>query len=564
MQYATALLLTVLGLAASMSANPRRHNAKLGAVASECAVCSRIGTDILTAAGGNAADAIVATQLCVGVIAMYHSGVGGGGFATVRSEDGKYEFVDFRETAPAAAFQDMYKAQTNLSLYGGLASAVPGELRGLEYIHKKYGSIPWKKLVQPSIKLARFGFPVTSDLVSYMGSSTFMVTDPTWAIDFAPNGTRLGLGDTMTRKRYADMLETVAKEGPNAFYYGAQAAATIQALQADQGTMSVADLANYTVVSRSVAHITYRGFKINTGVAPSGGSVVSSIMKIIEGYDMSSPSKINESTHYLNEAMRFAYGQRTQLGDPAFFANLTAYQEGMYSDETAALVRSMIMPNATLDVAAYNPDGYQILSDDGTSATVSADNSGLTIAMTSTINTIFGSRLMVPETGVIMNNEMNDFSIPNTTNAFGYIPTEANFIRPFKRPLSSIAPTIVEYPTGEVYICHASAGGSRIITEVAQHLWHTLDQNMTSAQALAQPRMHDQLSPNVASFEYGSDRSGLAGYSNQTTAYIASTGAAINFVAVGGSTAQGLRILPNGTFEAAGEPRQLDSAGYAV
>ncbi|KAL2063240.1 hypothetical protein VTL71DRAFT_5045 [Oculimacula yallundae] len=555
------------GLAAHIvSAHPKNDDAKLGAVASESAVCSKIGTDILKC-GGNAADAIVATQFCVGVIGMYHSGLGGGGFATIRSENGTYEFVDFREMAPAAAFETMYSpplSNANYSLYGGLASGVPGEVRGLEYIHNKYGCLPWKKVIMPSVSVARYGFPVTEDLVRYMGSSTFMVTDTTWAVDFAPNGTRLGLGDTMTRKRYADALETIANDGPDAYYHGWIANTTVKALQASNGTMTISDLANYTTKIRPITNITYRGFRINTGSAPSSGAVVSSAMKIIEGYDMSTPSNLNNSVHYLDEAMRFAYGQRTQLGDPAFLSNITTYQKGMYSEATAAEVRSLIQPDRTLNVSAYNPSGYQILTDDGTSATVASDKSGLTIAMTSTINTIFGSRLMVPETGIIMNNEMNDFSIPNTTNAFGYIPSAANFIAPFKRPLSSISPTIVERADGSVYISHASAGGSRIITEIIQHLWHTLDHNLTSAQALAQPRMHDQLSPNTVSFEYGSDVQGIVGYYNQTTAYIASLGSSISFIATGSTTAQALRILSNGTFEAAGEPRQLNSAGYAV
>ncbi|KAG4443258.1 hypothetical protein IFR05_001301 [Cadophora sp. M221] len=557
----------LVGLAAQLvSAHPKNTDAKLGAVASESAVCSKIGTDILKS-GGNAADAIVATQFCVGVIGMYHSGLGGGGFATVRSKKGQYEFVDFREIAPAAAFETMYSpplSNSTYSLYGGLASGVPGEVRGLEYIHKKYGSLPWKKVIMPSVKVARYGFPVTEDLVRYMGSSTFMVTDKTWAIDFAPNGTRLGLGDTMTRKRYADALECIANEGPDAYYNGWIAASTIKALQASNGTMALSDLANYTAQIRPTSNITYRGFKINTGSAPSSGAVVSSVMKIIEGYDMSTPSNLNLSVHYLDEAMRFAYGQRTLLGDPAFLSNITTYQRAMYSDATAATVRSLIQPDRTLNVTAYNPSGYEILTDDGTSASVASDKSGLTIALTSTINTIFGSRLMIPETGIIMNNEMNDFSIPNTTNAFGFIPSEANFIRPFKRPLSSISPTIVERADGSVYISHASAGGSRIITEIIQHLWHTLDQNMTSAQALAEPRMHDQLSPNTVSFEYASEFQGIKGYNNETTAFMASLGASVSFVAPGSTTAQALRILKNGTFEAAGEPRQLNSAGYAV
>lgn len=526
---------------------------------------------------------IVATQFCVGVIGMYHSGLGGGGFATVRSQNGTYEFVDFRECAPAAAFEKMYSpplSNANYSLYGGLASGVPGELRGLEYIHNKYGCLPWKDVVSPAVKVAREGFHVTADLIRYIGTSTFMYDDETWAIDFAPNGTKLGLGDIMTRKRYANTLEDIAQRGPDAYYRGSIANATITALQKSNGTMSLADLKNYTVKIRPNTNITYRGFKIHGGSAPSSGAVVASVMKIIEGYDMSSPSQLNQSVHYLDEGMRFAYGQRTLLGDPTFLPNLTVYQHGMYSDATAAEIRTLIEPDHTLNISSYDPSGYDILTDAGTSATVAADHTGLTVAMTSTINTIFGSRLMVPETGVIMNNEMNgktvlssfrypaystlDFSIPNTTNAFGFIPSQANFIRPFKRPLSSISPTIVENPDGSVYISHASAGGSRIITEVIQHLWHTLDQKMTSSQSLAQPRMHDQLSPNTVSFEYGSAFQGIQGYSNETTAYIASLGSSISFIAPGSTTAQALRILPNGTFEAAGEPRQLNSAGYAI
>ncbi|EHK96290.1 putative Gamma-glutamyltranspeptidase 1 [Glarea lozoyensis 74030] len=527
--------LSVVGLAV---AHPKSHNsteAKRGAVASEAAVCSQIGIDILKA-GGNAADSLVATQLCVGVVAMYHSGIGGGGFMTVRSSNGSYEFIDFRERAPAASFELMYSpplSNVNLSLYGGLASGVPGELRGLEYLHKKYGCLPWKKLVMPSVKLARYGFRVTEDLVRYMGGASFLSQDSTWAIDFAPNGTLVRLNDTMTRKRYANTLEEIAEHGPDAFYTGAIANATIVALQKSNGTMTLADLANYTIELRPTSNITYRGYKLHTGSAPSSGAVVLSALKIVEGYDMSTPSALNLSTHYLDEAMRFAYGQRTLLGDATFLPNLTKYQRDMYSEKTAAEIRALIQPavRSPMPSLRTRPDPP--------------------------------AGLMIPELGVIMNNEMNDFSVPNTTNAFGYIPTEANYIKPFKRPLSSISPTIVEYPNGTVFISHASAGGSRIITEIIQHLWHVIDQKMTSAQALRQPRFHDQLSPNTVSFEYAGDAFGVPGYSNETTAYFKEIGANVAFVAVGSTTAQAIRVLENGTFEAAGEPRQLNSAGYA-
>jgi gamma-glutamyltranspeptidase/glutathione hydrolase len=235
----------------------------------------------------------------------------------------------------------------------------------------------------------------------------FLTYDSTWAIDFAPNGTRLGLGDTMTRKRYANTLEAIAERGVDVFYKGAIANATIQALQKANGTMTLTDLANYTVAIRPTSNITYRGYKIFSGSAPSSGAVVLSALKIAEGFDMSTPSELNYSTHYLDEGMRFGYGQRTLLGDPAYFPNLTSYQQRMVSDGTAAALRAKINRTGTLNATAYNPDQYGILQDDGTSATVASDKSGLTIAMTSTVNLLFGSKLLVPETGVIMNNEMN-------------------------------------------------------------------------------------------------------------------------------------------------------------
>lgn len=342
---------------------------------------------------------------------MHHSGIGGGGFALIHSANGTFEFIDFRETAPAASSEDMFTVNPQSSLTGGLASGVPGELRGLEHIHKKYGKLHWKKLVEPSVKLARQGFRVSEDLVRYMASATssydFLTLDSTWAIDFAPNGTRLGLGDTITRKRYANTLESIAQNGVDVFYKGAIANATIQALNKSNGTMTLTDLANYTIAIRPSSNITYRGYKIFSGSSPSSGAVVLSALKIAEGFDLSTPSERNFSTHYLDESIRFAYGQRTLLGDPIYFSNLTTYQERMLSESTAKELRAKIKKYETLDPTEYNPESYSILTDDGTSATVAADRSGLTIAMTSTVNTLFGSKLMIPETGVVMNNEMN-------------------------------------------------------------------------------------------------------------------------------------------------------------
>ncbi|KAG8405091.1 hypothetical protein J3459_022230 [Metarhizium acridum] len=553
------LLLTAAALAPVVNGQTQccSHGGhKLGAVASENSICSRIGTRLLED-GGNAVDALVGTVFCVGVTSMYHSGIGGGGFLLLRSPNGTYEFVDFRETAPAAAFEDMYKGNANASIYGG---GVPGELRGTEYIHKKYGALKWPDVMAPSIKLARFGFHVTEDLVRYMDSTSpnaFLTEDPSWAMDFAPRGCRVRLGETMTRKRYANTLETIANEGADAFYTGAIANATIRALKAANGTMTLEDLGSYTVALREPVQLKYRGYKLTSTNAPSSGVVALSALNILSGYDdFPDPSRSNLSTHLMDEAMKFAYGQRTKLGDPSFVAGLDKYTKDMISSKTGDEVRSKITDQKTFDVPHYDPEGLESLETPGTSHVVAADAQGMSVSMTTTINLLFGSSLMVPETGVIMNNEMNDFSTPGESNAFGYVPSAANFARPGKRPLSFISPIIAETADGKLYFSIGSAGGSRIITANIQNTIHLLDGNMTVPDALKQPRLHDQLVPSRVSFEYT--------YNNRTVAYMKSLGYNATWVAPGQSTAQGLRLLPNGTFEAAGEPRQRNSGGFAV
>jgi gamma-glutamyltranspeptidase/glutathione hydrolase len=487
----------------------------------------------------------------------------------VRAPNGTYEFIDFRETAPAAAFEDMYKNNTQASITGGLASGVPGELRGLQHLHENYGKLPWSTVLQPAVKVSREGWTVNQDLVNYMESATagqnastnFLLNDPEFAIDFAPRGHLLKVNETITRKRYADLLETIAHEGPDAFYEGPLAETLINAIQAKNGTMTLDDLKNYTVAIRKPSTIDYRGYKLTACSAPSGGEVALASLKIMEGYSgVGDPATINLTTHRLDESMRFAYGMRAELGDPLFLDGIDAYQEQMVSAKTAAEVRAKISDTKTFDVSYYDPKGLESLETPGTSHVVSADATGLAITLTTTVNLLFGSQVVVPETGLILNNEMNDFSIPGTTNAFGFIPSPANFIRPGKRPLSSIAPVIVERPnatTGAdaLYIAVGAAGGSRIITATIQNLIHMLDGGLSAPDALASPRIHDQLVPAQVRFEYSFD--------NATTAYFKELGANITW-ATAGSVAAALRRLPNGTFEAAADPRLFYSGGFAV
>ncbi len=422
-------------------------------------------------------------------------------------------------------------------------------------------------MLSPAVKVARYGWPVTEDLVRYMNFATqhgpnFLCDDALWAVDFCPNGTRLGLGDTITRRRYANTIEQIALQGPEVFYSGDMALKTIDALNAatPKGIMTLEDLADYTVAIHKPSQIDYRGYKLTSCSAPSSGGVALAAMKTVEGYkDFFHPSNVNLSTHRLDEAIRFAYAARTELGDPPFTPGMDHYQAAMLLANTAAATRAKISDKHTLNVSAYDPSGLEIHDSHGTSHIVTADASGLAISLTTTINLLFGNQVIVPETGIILNNENNDFSIPGVHNEFGYAPTPANYIRPGKRSLSSITPVIVEYPNGTLYYVIGAAGGSRIITATIQNLVNVLDRNMTAAEALAEPRMHDQLIPNQASFEYPP-----FGFDNETVAYMQGRGHNVTWIFPGVSSAQGIRRLANGTFEAAGEPRQVDSAGFAV
>ncbi|KLU81071.1 gamma-glutamyltransferase [Magnaporthiopsis poae ATCC 64411] len=325
--------------------------------------------------------------------------------------------------------------------------------------------------------------------------------------------------------------------------------------------MTLADLANYTVAIRKPTVIEYRGYKIHSTSAPSGGPVALSTLNILNGYaDFGAPQNVNRSTHQLNEAFRFAYAQRAKLGDPSFVPGMDAYQAGMLSAATAAEVRKKIQADKAFGVDYYNPDRLESLKTPGTSHMAAMDAHGMAVSLTSTINLIFGSRVLVPETGVIMNNQMDDFSQPGRSNAFGYAPSPANFIRPGKRPLSSMSPVIVEVKGKkggmQPYLVVGAAGGSRIITATVQNVINVIDRGKNVAQALAMPRLHDQLIPAVTTFEWA--------YDNSTVAYIKGLGHNVSWVAPVQSAAQAVRLLPNGTFEAAGEPRQYSSGGYAV
>lgn len=338
--------------------------------------------------------------------------------------------------------------------------------------------------------------------------------------------------------------------------------------------MTLDDLKSYRLAIRNAISINYRNYTLYSIGAPSGGPVGLSILKIMEGYDTTLDDL---SIHRLNEAMRFSYGAHAELGDPDFFEDMEEFASHMIDAATAEKIRKKINDRRTQDVDAYDPKGLMIPEHHGTSHIVTADASGMSITLTTTVNIIFGAQIMVPETGrwcllfsfsllqpsclrflgVILNDEMNDFSIPGVHNEFGFVPSPINFIRPYKRPLSSITPIIAEHSSNNsLYITIGAAGGSRIITSTAQSLWHALDHDMDMAASLKAPRLHDQLLPDQTTFEWNFD--------NSTVEEMERRGHKIVRVAANQSAVQGLKLHPNGTFEAAGDPRQRNSAGVVI
>ncbi|KAK7985830.1 hypothetical protein PG988_003452, partial [Apiospora saccharicola] len=486
--------------------------AKRGAVASMDARCSKAGLEILEL-GGNAADA-VRRPICHG--------------------------------------HRSYWCLSHTNMFSG----VPGEVRGLGLLHKKYASQPWSRLLAPAISFARDGFTIQHDLVDHMnrlGDDEDLFTRPAWALDFALNGTRLGLGDVLQRSRYAATLQTISDEGPDAFYLGHIADSTVKAVGAAGGIMTLDDLRDYKPVQRDAWAIDYGEYRIHGCGLPSGGAVALNVLSVLKGYDgVGDDSNVNLTTHRLDEAMRFGYGLRTDLGDPDFDVGLQSYQQIMLSKDTASDIRSRISDDHTQPLSVYNPKGLEVIGTHGTSHLSVADSSDLAISLTSTINLPFGSHLMVPETGIILNNEMNDFSIPRDANMFGEKPSSvANYPQPGKRPLSSMNPILVDFAAnGSFYAALGAQGSERIITSVVQTLWYLLDRKMGLFEALRAPRLHEQLSPNQTSYEWE--------YDNSTVAFMEERGHITAWLQ-DGSSVQAVRRLPNGTFEAAGESRQRDS-----
>ena len=550
-----------------------------GAVSSELDICSNVGVYLLSK-GGSAADAAIGTASCIGAVDLFHSGIGGGGFALVKTQGNDPVVLDYREKAPRAAHRDMFVGlPQNASLYGGLAVAVPGEVRGWEQLHKMYGRLPWSELLEPVITITRHGFKIPTQLYDRLDTAKdILCNTPRLGRVYCPDGRLVQAGEHIRLEALSRAYEQIALYGPNAFYQGDIAKRTVAAVREAGGIMTMDDLRDFRVLIREARSITYRDqYRVWSSPMPSSGSVVLAALKTMEHFadEPYAPEHVLH-THRLIEATKYAYGERGQLGDPAFVPHGPAMEDHMVSDARAAWRRRNIRDAHVQPIDAYDPQHLYMAEDRGTSHFNVIDAQGMSIASTTTINGIWGSGVLT-EDGILLNNDMDDFASPGRSNQFGYAPAEANFIEPGKRPLSSMSPLMVEnLRTGDLELLMGSAGGSRIITANIQLVYAFLSHHGQKRidHFIAQPRWHDQLLPPITMFEYAVPATmipNFVGYNNATVAELAAKGHEPVYYAPGLSNAQAIQCMHrDGRTDgqpwlfAATEIRQREARGAAI
>ncbi|KZV95135.1 gamma-glutamyltranspeptidase [Exidia glandulosa HHB12029] len=421
-------------------------------------------------------------------------GIGGGGFMTVRIPgDGVYS-IDFRETAPDAANKTMFGKDPLSSLFGGLSVGVPGELRGLQEMHNRWGKLPWKTVVTPVAHLAKgwfIGPELARRLVLF---KEFMESDPDWIPTFAPKGTILKQGEWISRANLSRTLYTIAEQGADAFYSGAIAESLVAKIRETGGVMTLEDFANYRVHVDKAMEGSYRGKKIFTTKAPTSGAVLIHILNLLEKYNLPEEGLTPLNLHRVVEALKFGFAARTRLGDPAFIDDHALIRE-IPTKEYAEHIAPNITDDTTHTFEYYKPV-FDVPEDHGTMHLSVVDKDHMAVSVTSTVNLVFGSRVLDTNTGVILNDELDDFSRPGIPNYFGLWPSPYNYPEARKRPLSSTCPTIIENADGSLYAVLGGSGGSRIFPSVAQVIVG-LDVGRTISEAVEGPRAHDQLFPAV-------------------------------------------------------------------
>ena len=525
-KFIVSALLAIVFLVSSAAIQPAvaqqfDHTAtsELSMVATVNPVATDAGVAALDA-GGNAVDAAVAAALTLGVVDGFNSGIGGGCFILIRTAEGEIIAIDGREMAPQAASRDMYlrngKADRNLSQVGALASGVPGALAAYERAVREHGKLKFSKLLAQAAGIAENGFVVSSAYEKALRETAHLLKDDPGASDvlLKPSTERNGdrqiyvEGDVLKQVDLARTYRQIAKEGLDWFYQGEFARRTGQWMKANQGILTAKDFANYKTVIRKPIRTTYRGYEIVGFPPPSSGGVhVAQILNILESFDLkelhaSDPAKLR---HVVAEAMKLAFADRAYwLGD----SDYVKVPRGLIDKKYAAELAKRIDLDKVTAVTSHGtpPGSERDFFGKHTTHVTAADKAGNWVAITTTVNTTFGSTVIVPGLGVLMNNQMDDFSIsPGTPNAFGLVGGQNNAIAPGKRPLSSMSPTIV-LKDGKPVMTVGAAGGPIIITQAVWAIINHLDLGMNIGDAIARPRIHHQWSPDQLLVEKSLDQ----------------------------------------------------------
>lgn len=476
-----------------------------GLVVSDSPIASRIGADVL-ADGGNAVDAAVATAFAMAVTWPEAGNLGGGGFMLVAPADADVRFIDYRETAPAASTIDMYTPGENR--HRARHAGVPGTVAGLALAHEQMGTQPWRDLVRPAVELARDGFEVDAALAESLNDVLLdeeTRTSPELAelrrVYGKPGGGAWSAGDVLTLPDLAETLETIANEGPAGFYEGAVAESLAAFMAESNGLITAEDLANYEAKEREPIRFAFRGHDVYGAPPPSSGGVTTAlILQMLETFDLENAERYDpETIHLMAEAMRRAFHQRAlELGDPDFVdLPIDRLTSAAFARELAATID----PNHATPSTALEPAIPLAEEPNSTTHFSVIDEDGMAVANTYTLEQAWGSRVIPDGLGFVLNNEMGDFNwVPGRTTRGGAIGTAPNVIAPGKRPLSSMAPTIV-MRDGEVVLVTGSPGGRTIINTVACLVLNVLAFEMSPAEAVAAPRMHHQWLPDVLRLE---------------------------------------------------------------
>jgi gamma-glutamyltranspeptidase / glutathione hydrolase len=456
--------------------------------------------------GGNAVDAAVAAGLTLGVVDGHNSGIGGGCFLVIRAADGTLTAIDGREMAPAKASRDMYviggQLDNEASKTGALASAVPGALRAYDLALKKHGKLKLADLLLPAADIAEKGFPIDEVYARKLAATAekLKLFPASKEIFFKPDGTPLQKGDVLIQKDLANTYRMVAQHGIDWFYEGEYAQKVAAWMQANGGITTAADFANYKAVEREPVRASYRGYDIVAMPPPSSGGVhVAQILSILEQFPIRH-FRASSRVHVITEAMKLAFADRAYwLGDPDFVKVPRGLVDPAYAKDLAAKIS---LDHATPVPSHGTPPHWEgDIFGKHTTHLSTADADGNWVALNQTINTAFGSKVIVPGTGVLLNDEMDDFAVqPGVPNAFKLVGAEANSIAPGKRPLSSMSPTLV-FKDGKPVLTVGAAGGPTIITQTLLLISNVIDQGMEPNAALKEPRFHQQWQPDELKIE---------------------------------------------------------------